>query len=108
MHLLLAKAEYPDAPLDLQLHIGWLALLLLSLLLLWVWTRAEPLRRAIQIDPKPFYDRAMRSMRAHLQRLTVVRQQRAAQVVCHRLTIRFHRLFFKLGGTTAKVAAIGR
>ena len=54
MLALLAKAEYPKAPLDLQLQIGWLALLLLTLLLVWVWTRAESFRRAIfaREDPR--------------------------------------------------------
>lgn len=56
MFTLLAEAEYPTAPLDLQLQIGWLALICLSLLLLWIWCRAESLRRAFfaREDPRLF------------------------------------------------------
>jgi hypothetical protein len=56
MLLLLAKAEYPTAPLDLQLQIGWLVLLCLTLVLVWMWTRAESVRRAIfaREDPRLF------------------------------------------------------
>lgn len=56
MLALLAKAEFPKAPLDLQIQIGWLVLLSLSLLALWVWTRAESVRRAIfaREDPRLF------------------------------------------------------
>ena len=56
MSLLLAKAEFPEAPLDLQIHIGWLTLLLAGLLLVWVWSRSEPLRRVIfaREDPRLF------------------------------------------------------
>ncbi|KIG12742.1 hypothetical protein DB30_01100 [Enhygromyxa salina] len=54
--MLLAKAEYPTAPLDLQLQIGWLALLCMTLLLVWAWTRAESVRRALfaREDPRLF------------------------------------------------------
>ncbi|NVB37357.1 hypothetical protein G6O69_05905 [Pseudenhygromyxa sp. WMMC2535] len=53
---LLAKAEYPKAPLDLQLDVGWLALLIVALMVLWTWTRAESFRRAIfaREDPRLF------------------------------------------------------
>ncbi|GEM_PF-1511105 len=53
---LLAKAEYPNAPLDLQLQVGWLTLLFLALLVFWAWTRSESVRRAIfaREDPRMF------------------------------------------------------
>ncbi len=56
MLALLAKAEYPKAPVDLQIQIGWLALLTLTLIAVWVWTRAESFRRSIlaREDPRMF------------------------------------------------------
>jgi hypothetical protein len=56
MLALLAKAEFPKAPVDLQIQIGWLALLALTLVALWVWTRAESVRRSIfaREDPRMF------------------------------------------------------
>lgn len=56
MLALLAKAEYPKAPLDLQLQIGWLALLFVVMGLIWAWSRSESLRRAIfaREDPRLF------------------------------------------------------
>ncbi|MFO7566718.1 MAG: hypothetical protein R6X02_29010 [Enhygromyxa sp.] len=56
MLALLAKEEFPKAPLDLQIQIGWLALLALTLTALWVWTRAESVRRSIfaREDPRMF------------------------------------------------------
>ncbi|PRP91744.1 hypothetical protein ENSA5_53250 [Enhygromyxa salina] len=51
---LLAKAEYPTAPLDLQIQVGWLVLLCLTLMMVWAWTRSEALRRALfaREDPR--------------------------------------------------------
>ncbi|PRQ08241.1 hypothetical protein [Enhygromyxa salina] len=56
MFMLLAKAEYPTAPLDLQLQIGWLVLACMTLLVVWAWTRAESVRRALfaREDPRLF------------------------------------------------------
>ena len=56
MFALLAAAEYPNAPLDLQLQVGWLALFTLTLIFFWVWTRAESFRRSIlsREDPRLF------------------------------------------------------
>lgn len=56
MLALLAKAEFPKAPVDLQIQIGWLALLALTLVALWTWTRAESVRRSIfaREDPRMF------------------------------------------------------
>lgn len=53
---LLAKAEFPKAPLDLQIQIGWLALLAVALILLWTWSRSESFRRAFfqREDPRMF------------------------------------------------------
>lgn len=51
---LLAKAEYPKAPLDLQLQVGWLVFLVFVLIVFWIWTRAESFRRAFfaREDPR--------------------------------------------------------
>jgi hypothetical protein len=56
MLALLAKAEFPKVPLDLQHQVGWLALLALVLVAVWAWTRAESVRRAIfaREDPRLF------------------------------------------------------
>ncbi|HVH98556.1 MAG TPA: hypothetical protein VM869_07595 [Enhygromyxa sp.] len=56
MLALLAKAEFPKAPVDLQIQVGWLALLALTLTALWAWTRAESVRRSIfaREDPRMF------------------------------------------------------
>src|SRR5690606_27911452 len=56
MLALLAAAEFPKAPLDLQIQVGWLGLLSLTLLAVWAWTRAESVRRAIfaREDPRLF------------------------------------------------------
>jgi len=50
------KARYPAAPPDFQSYVGWLCFALLALLLLWAWTRAESLRRAVLAleDPRTF------------------------------------------------------
>jgi hypothetical protein len=52
----LAEAEFPTAPLELQVQIGWLALLCVTLLLVWAWARSESLRRAFfaREDPRLF------------------------------------------------------
>lgn len=52
----LAEAEFPIAPLELQVQIGWLALLCAALLCLWAWARSESLRRAFfaREDPRLF------------------------------------------------------
>jgi hypothetical protein len=56
MLTLLAEAEFPTAPLELQVQIGWLALLCATLVLLWAWARSESLRRAFfaREDPRLF------------------------------------------------------
>jgi hypothetical protein len=56
MLALLAKTEFPKVPVDLQIQVGWLALLALTLVALWVWTRAESVRRSIfaREDPRMF------------------------------------------------------
>jgi len=56
MLALLAKVEFPKPPLDLQIQVGWLALLSLTLFAAWCWTRAESVRRAIfaREDPRLF------------------------------------------------------
>lgn len=52
----LAKVEFPIAPLELQVQIGWLALLCVTLVVLWAWARSESLRRAFfaREDPRLF------------------------------------------------------
>ncbi len=56
MLALLAKAEYPKPPIDLQIQTGWLVLLALTLIAFWVWTRSESVRRSIfaREDPRMF------------------------------------------------------
>lgn len=56
MSTLLAETEFPTAPVELQMQIGWLAMICAALLLLWAWARAESLRRAFfaREDPRLF------------------------------------------------------
>jgi hypothetical protein len=56
MSTLLAEAEFPTAPLELQVQIGWLAMLCATLLVVWAWARSESLRRAFfaREDPRLF------------------------------------------------------
>lgn len=54
--LALLAEEYPKVEWDLQAHVGWLALALLTLLAVWAWSRSESLRRAVfaREDPRLF------------------------------------------------------
>jgi hypothetical protein len=56
MSMPLAEVEFPIAPLELQQQIGWLAMLCLTLLCVWAWSRSESLRRAFfaREDPRLF------------------------------------------------------
>jgi hypothetical protein len=56
MLVLLAKAEYPKPPIDLQIQVGWLALFILAFMALWAWTRSESVRRSLfaREDPRMF------------------------------------------------------
>jgi hypothetical protein len=50
------KARYPAAPPDFQIYVGWMCFALVAALLLWAWTRAESVRRALLAleDPRTF------------------------------------------------------
>ncbi len=56
MSTLLAETEFPTAPLELQVQIGWLAMAVVALLVVWAWARSESLRRAFfaREDPRLF------------------------------------------------------
>ncbi|MFV8752156.1 hypothetical protein ACNOYE_16535 [Nannocystaceae bacterium ST9] len=54
--LALLAEEYPKVEWDLQVHVGWLSLALLTLLGVWAWSRSESFRRAVfaREDPRLF------------------------------------------------------
>lgn len=54
MSILLAETEFPTAPVELQMQIGWLSMLCAALLVLWALARAESVRRAFfaREDPR--------------------------------------------------------
>jgi hypothetical protein len=54
--LALLAEEYPKVDWDLQTHLGWLCLALLTLLAVWAWSRSESFRRAVfaREDPRLF------------------------------------------------------
>ena len=54
--LALLAEEYPKVEWDLQVHVGWLSLALLTLFAIWAWSRSESFRRAVfaREDPRLF------------------------------------------------------
>lgn len=54
--LALLAEEYPKVDWELQAHVGWLSLALLTLLAVWAWARSESFRRAVfaREDPRLF------------------------------------------------------
>ncbi len=54
--LALLAEEFPKVDWDLQVHVGWLSLALLTLLAVWAWSRSESFRRAMfaREDPRLF------------------------------------------------------
>jgi hypothetical protein len=54
--LALLAEEYPKVDWELQVHVGWLSLALLTLLAVWAWARSESFRRAVfaREDPRLF------------------------------------------------------
>ena len=50
------KARYPTVPPEFAQHIGWMIYVFALLMLAWVWTRAESVRRSILAldDPRTF------------------------------------------------------
>ncbi|HGG57653.1 MAG TPA: hypothetical protein ENK31_07650, partial [Nannocystis exedens] len=44
---LLVDATYTKVPPELTVDVGWLCLFFVSMILLWVWTRGDSLRRSL-------------------------------------------------------------